>query len=111
MILDSVLESHKAEDIAKNSGLSSEEEGAELWFNRIHCDCTWRMDGLPEYNQFVKKIEAGNLYYDCDNKCYFLVDANVMYGEYIMIDTESYNSYKHACIEVIKNKMLVINES
>lgn len=55
MILDSVLESHKAEDIAKNSGLSSEEEGAELWFNRIHCDCTWRMDGLPEYNQFVKK--------------------------------------------------------
>lgn len=75
-ILDAILEAHEAEEIAQDCRLSSEEEGAALWFNEIYYESTWRMDKMPKYSQFVKKIEGGNLYYDYGANYYFLVQEN-----------------------------------
>jgi hypothetical protein len=75
-ILDAILEAHEAEEIAQDCGLSSEEEGAALWFNEIYYDSTWHMDKMPKYNTFIKEIEGGNLYYDYGANYYFLVQRN-----------------------------------
>ena len=72
-ILDAILDAHEAEKIAQDCGLTSEQESAEHWFNEIYHESTWSVDQIPKYNQFIKKIESGNLYYDYGANYYFLV--------------------------------------
>ena len=84
-ILNEYVGPHRAEELAKIYGLSSKDDAAEMWFNRNYLECTFRMGKLPEHNQFIKKIDCGDLYYDCDANYYFLVDPCVLYAPYIMI--------------------------
>lgn len=63
-ILNTILPSHEAREIAEDCGYTSEQEGAEFYFNEVYYEGEWYIGDLPKYKQFVKKIEGGNLYYD-----------------------------------------------
>lgn len=74
-ILDIILDAWEANEIAKDNHLSTEQEGAEMYFDNTYYESTWTESELPLYRQFVKKIEAGDLYYDYGADYYF-VTAN-----------------------------------
>lgn len=71
-ILDTILNSYQAREIAEDYGFSSEEEGAEMYFNEIYYEGEWHIGMLPKYKKFINTIEGGDLYYDYGADYYFL---------------------------------------
>ena len=74
-ILNVILDSHEALEIAENNGYSCEEDVAASYFNEIYYESEWELDELPKYSRFIKSIEAGDLYYDYGAGYYFLVKS------------------------------------
>lgn len=72
-ILNTILDAHQAREIASDYKLSSEQEGAEQYFNAIYAESEWEMEEMPKYNKFIQSIEGGDLYYDYGADYYFLV--------------------------------------
>lgn len=77
-ILQAILDAHQASEIADDMNFSSEEEAAEFYFNESYYEGEWEIDNMPKYNQFVKSIEGGDLYYDYGANYYFLVRETQM---------------------------------
>lgn len=75
-ILDTILDSYEAREIAEDYGFSSEEEGAEMYFNEIYYEGEWHVGMLPKYKKFISTIEGGDLYYDYSADYYFLAKTD-----------------------------------
>lgn len=76
-IMNGILESWEAAEIAEEHGLKDEAEGAAMWFNEVCYEAEWQQEEMPKYSKFLKRIEGGDLYYDFGADYYFLVKGGM----------------------------------
>lgn len=75
MMIDTLLDGYKAEEIANDMNFSSPQEAAAYYFKEISYDSESSMRPMPKYNRFIQDIPEinGSLYYDYGADYYFAV--------------------------------------
>lgn len=75
VLIDTILEDYKADEIAKDLGLDSADDAAAHYFSEIASDAeTTTVQSIPKYTKFISHISSinGDLYYDYGANYYFV---------------------------------------
>lgn len=75
LLLDTILDSYQAEEIASDMNFETPEEAAAYYFKEIGQDTNNSKGQMPKYNRYVQDLPEinGELYYDYGADYYFVV--------------------------------------